>query len=424
MKSMNKNALASSLTLDFKLISVIFVLLPITLITGPFLPDLFLSLIALYFLIKSITQKLLSYYKNKIVYIFSIFYFYLVTRGLFSDYPYESLIDYNGPIFYFRYLFFVLGIKYILDTNPKLIKIFCIFFLLTLIFVILDGYFQWITGSNIFGFISTNGRLSGIFKDEQILGHFLSHTTPLSIGLLIYVYGINKKNIFLLMTLLVICEILVFITNDRAGFLKIFQFSLLLIFLSNHFKIFRLISFIVSVIVIAIILQNSPTSKQRYSVTVHEVTSTYLPYMPWTYHHEKHYKVALKMFEDNPIFGQGPQLFRTLCEIIPEYKKGCTNHPHNYYFQTLGELGLIGVLFLFSGFFYLAFKLLKQFYHLWFKRKNKLLVLPDHLVAMYSLAFILFWPLIPHQSFYNNWLNVYVFLPFGFLLYFYSEKNK
>ncbi len=422
MKFFKNNFLNSGYDLDFRVISFLFILLPFTLITGPFLPDLFLSVIALYFLVISIHKKLLNYYKNKVVYIFSFFYFYLLIRGLLSNYPYDSLINYNGPLFYFRYLFFVLGIKYILDTNAYLIKIFSITLLITLIFVIVDGYLQWIIGTNIFGFTSTNNRLSGIFKDEQILGHFLSHVIPLLIGLLIYVYGINKKNVFLLISLLVISEILIFITNDRAGFLKIFQFSLLLILLSNHFKFFRLISFIISIIVIALILQNSPASKQRYSVTVHEVSSTYLPYMPWTYHHEKHFKLALKMFKDNPIFGQGPQIFRTLCDV-PDPREGCTNHPHNYYFQTLSELGLIGFFFLLIGFYYLSLILLKQFYNLWFNKKNKLLILPDHLVAMYSLALILFWPLIPHQSFYNNWLNVYVFLPFGFLLFFHSKKK-
>ncbi len=407
---------------SFQLVSFVFVILPFTFITGPFLPDFFLSLISLYFLIASIVLKLKKYYKKKIVYLFSFFYFYLLLRGLFSDYPYESLIEYNGPIFYFRYLFFVLAIQFLLETNPKLIKLFCISLLITISFTILDGYLQWITGSNIFGFTPSENRISGIFNDEQILGHFLSHTVPLTIGLLIFVFGINKKQIFLYMFFLVISEILIFITNDRAGFLKIFQFSLLIIFLSNHFKLLRLLSFLISIVIIFIILNNVDTSQERYSKTLTEISSTHIPYMPWTIHHEKHFNLSLKMFADNPILGQGPQLFRILC-INPDYDQGCTNHPHNYYFQTLAELGLIGITFLFSGFFYLLFILFKQFINLWFKKNNKSLLLPDHLVSMFSLSLILFWPLIPHQSFYNNWLNVYIFLAFGFTLYFYENKK-
>ena len=44
--------------------SIIFLLLPVTFITGSFLPDLFASLIGLYFLTISIKYRLIKYYKN------------------------------------------------------------------------------------------------------------------------------------------------------------------------------------------------------------------------------------------------------------------------------------------------------------------------------------------------------------------------
>ena len=121
---LNKDLFNLSNSLDFRIASLLFIFFPFTFITGPFLPDFFLSLIAFYFLIISIKNKLFDFYKNKLVFYFSLFYFYLLIRGLFSEYPFESLIDYNGPIFYFRYIFFVLAIKYLLDKNPKLLKIF------------------------------------------------------------------------------------------------------------------------------------------------------------------------------------------------------------------------------------------------------------------------------------------------------------
>tara|TARA_Y200000002_G_C22653913_1_gene652594 strand:- start:344 stop:1393 length:1050 start_codon:yes stop_codon:yes gene_type:complete len=343
-----------------------------------------------------------------------------------SDYPYESLIGYNGPIFFFRYLFFILGIKFLLSTNPRLLNIFCLSLIATLSFTIIDGYLQWITGSNILGFTPTNTRISGIFNDEQILGHFLSHIVPLAMGLLVYLYGSSKKQIILIIIFLVLSEILIFITNDRSGFLKIFQFSLLIIFLSNNFKLFRLISFGITLAIITFILNTSNSSKERYSGTVSEISSTSVPYMPMTIHHESHYKIAFNMFKEKPIIGKGPQSFRILCDRNIEYqqKKGCTNHPHNYYFQTLAELGLIGLGLLTSIFFYLSYILLKQFIYLWIKKNHKSSLLPDHLVILFSLILVLFWPIIPHQSFYNNWLNVIIFLPIGFLLFFLKQNDK
>ena len=55
-----------------KIFSIIFLLLPIAFITGPFLPDLFASLIALYFLIISMKKN----YSITTKIFFSIFFLY------------------------------------------------------------------------------------------------------------------------------------------------------------------------------------------------------------------------------------------------------------------------------------------------------------------------------------------------------------
>lgn len=405
-----------------KLISYLFILLPVAMATGPFLPDLFLSIIGCYFIFVTFKYKFFNYYKNFFVYVFLLFYFYLLFRGLFSNYPYESLIKYNGPIFYFRYLFFILGLKYLLNENQNLLRYFTLSLLFVILFVSLDGYFQWIIGYNFFGFESPSIRVTGVFNSEEILGHFLAHITPLLIVLLTFLYGVNKKQIIFYLLVLMFVEIMIFISNDRAAFLKIFQFTLLLMILSTHFKLFRLISFIVSSIIIVILINLAPDSAERFQHTVSDVSSTTIPYMPWAPSHETHFAVAFDMFFKNPIFGQGPQLFKSLCLITPEYVNGCTSHPHNYYVQTLAEMGVIGFLFIFIFFIYLFIKLFKHFVALWFSNSKKNL-LPDYYLFLVSFVFILFWPLIPHQSFYNNWLNVMIFTTLGFY-HFFTEKIK
>ena len=184
-------------SLFFRLISFLFILLPFTLVTGPFLPDLFLSLIALYFLIISLINKLFNYYRNIAVYFFIAFYSCILISGLISDNPYKSLIDYNGPIFFFRYLFFVLGICYLLDTNSNLIRFFCFNLMIVLIFTIFDGFIMWGFGTNILGFQQPSARVTGIFNEEEILGHFLSHIVPLAFSLLVYIFGVRPKYIAL-----------------------------------------------------------------------------------------------------------------------------------------------------------------------------------------------------------------------------------
>ena len=123
-------------------------LLPVTLITGSFLSDLSLSIIGLFFLTYSIKEKLWHYYKNPFVYLFSLFYLFLLFRSFFSTNIYYSL---EACLFYFRYLFFSLGIFYLFKNNTKLANNLGLIIFFTLSIVLFDGYYQWITGYNIFG---------------------------------------------------------------------------------------------------------------------------------------------------------------------------------------------------------------------------------------------------------------------------------
>ena len=100
-----KNIFNKETTTHFNIISLLFILLPFTLVTGPFVPDLILTIISIYFLIISFKNKIFFYYKNYAVYFFCIFYFCIIVSGLLSEHPYESLLDYNGPVFFIRYLF-------------------------------------------------------------------------------------------------------------------------------------------------------------------------------------------------------------------------------------------------------------------------------------------------------------------------------
>ena len=81
-------------------------LLPIALVTGPFLPDLFISLISLYFLIILFKDKIFLVQfieNNKEIFIFIIFYFYILIRSFFAN---DILLSFNGSLFYFRFVVF------------------------------------------------------------------------------------------------------------------------------------------------------------------------------------------------------------------------------------------------------------------------------------------------------------------------------
>ena len=122
------------------IIILIICLIPLFLITGPFLPDLALSITSIYFIYITYKLKLTHYYTNKYVYFFLIFYFYILIRSFFSVDPLLSL---EHSLFFFRYLFFVLAIIYLSKTNKKFIKYFTLSLTFTFVLIVIDGYIQF-----------------------------------------------------------------------------------------------------------------------------------------------------------------------------------------------------------------------------------------------------------------------------------------
>ena len=122
------------------IIYFLIIFLPITLVSGPFLSDLSVSLIALSFLYISFKNKLYHYYQNIFSKAFGIFFILLIIVSIFSIDP---LISLKKTFFYFRFWIFSLAIWYILDNKNNLIKNLIISFSLVFVVLIFDGYFQF-----------------------------------------------------------------------------------------------------------------------------------------------------------------------------------------------------------------------------------------------------------------------------------------
>ena len=101
-----------------KFLSILFYLLPIFLITGPFLPDLSISIISIFFLFITIKKRDFFIYNNLFFKIFIIFYFYIVLVSLFSDNIKLSLAT---SVFYIRFGIFALAISFIIQKNIGLV---------------------------------------------------------------------------------------------------------------------------------------------------------------------------------------------------------------------------------------------------------------------------------------------------------------
>ena len=140
--------------------------------------------------------------------------------------------------------------------------------------------------------------------------------------------------------------------------------------------------------------------------------------------HDSLIRTAYNMFREQPIFGHGPKMFRLICKD-EKYATGvtpCMIHPHNFYIQLLAETGIIGFLFLLSGFLYVIFAATKQLKSIIFRQKR---FLSDYQVCLLGSILITLWPLTTNGNFFNNWLMIVFSLPVGFSLQsIYSKNNK
>lgn len=414
-----------SIPLDITFFSLLIICIPITLITGPALPDIFLSITALYFLIKSILNKLWNYYKKPLVIFFLFFCAYSITRSLFSDMPFQSLTT-EGSVFYFRYIFFAMAIWYLLDKNPYLAKCLFIISISCLVLVSFDGLYQYLKGIDFFGNPKhSHYRLTGLFGNEPILGRYISYLCLFTFSLMYQNYKNTKKKIILSVTMLVMCEVIVFLSGERVPLFYLIFFTLAVLVYAPHYRMYRILGVFVSCVIIIGILEVNPNAKARMiDHTIDQIKETKLPFLPYSKSYENHYLSALRVFSDNPIFGSGPNTYRYQCNN-PKYVdllSKCNTHPHNFYFQVLAELGIIGFLFLSIFYLYLSYIAIKQLILKFFYPQKK--QIPFEVFLYLLILVIYWWPLIPHMSFYNNWNNVIMMLSLGFFMkYFYSNYD-
>jgi O-antigen ligase len=173
----------SKISLNIKLLNIIniqsllLISLPLLLITGPFLSDLAVSLISILFLIKIYKDKKFKLINDNFFKLFFIFWIYLLLNSLLQDQNFDSL---KISFFYIRFGLFVCATILILNENIKVLEYLFLSLLICFLILICDGFFQFFTEKNFFGFpLKEGSRVSSLFGDEQILGSYLSRLFPI-----------------------------------------------------------------------------------------------------------------------------------------------------------------------------------------------------------------------------------------------------
>ena len=410
-----------------KVPSILIVLLPISLVSGPFFSDLTVSIISILFLILLFKVDLSKYYKSIFFKLFLLFYLFINIASIIGVNPFYSL---KNSFFYLRHGLFVLYFWFLLDNNYKLKTYLFNIFVITFTCLIIDGFIQYFLGSNLLGFpIASTGRISSFFGEELILGSYLSRLFPIIFCLLIVIYNKNfsKINIVYIFILFLTGDVLIFLSGERTALFLLNISTIYIIFFVSKFKYLRLAAFISAMIIIVIISSFNPTAKKRMiDQTFHQMGLKeqneirvnkqfhFIDFYVFSQPHEIMIKTGLNMFENNKIFG-GSKNYRTECRNKDNYIMGysCSTHPHNTYIQLLSETGIFGFAIIFSIFVWFVFENFKMMINsLIYKKKYN-----DGIICIYACFLMTLWPIMPTGSFFTNWLSIIYFFPIGIYLH-------
>lgn len=427
---------------DLRKISIVLLyLLPVSLLTGPAIPDVSITFICLFFLLSSIIQKNFNWIKSSWVIAALFFWLSMIFISFFS---YNFIISMTESLIFIRYILFCIAIAYWLIISKKDLNTLLIIIFFTLVFVILDCLYQFINydslkgfGQDFFGFTSTNyGRLTGPFNDD-IPG---SHISRYIFFPILYFVFVNNKTYVLNITLILYISLSIFIvwlSGEAMAFAATMLGMILLILLINKKREIFIISIILSGIFIFL---TNTYHKMNYDYNVISSTPFHHGLLiekfgPCYFDKEKTcskiiktnpkffevinnfdqsvyfgiYSDALKMWVDNKITGVGLNNYESMCLDNIKYSSmkinygNCSAHPHNIYIQFLSETGIIGLLSFIVMLIFIFIRIIKNIRNPY----NKFSLL---------IFCTLFWPIMSTGSLLKNWYGIEVFFALGLLI--------
>jgi O-antigen ligase len=383
-------------------------------VIGTFVLNMSLVLFCIIFLI--------FYAKNKkeigISLNFKIFYLLIIFLSINSVFSDHFLHTAKSSLNLIKNVIFLIGCYFIFKMDKKIFHRFITLVFIIFAFTAFDTILQYIIGRDIFGYPQSElhyGRLSGPFGDELIVGSFLSKITFISI---LY-FLINFKNKYYDLFFLIFTVLLVLITKERSA-------SLMVIFTSIIYIIFRIENFKLKIIVLIMTLSLISSSLMMVPDT--------LKRFQFMYNTEKsffdtqwgaHFLTSYEIFKKNPLIGSGIRTYRYECS--KDYLKKinskavdlrCSTHPHNFYFEILSETGGI-------GFFSFLFFLLLVFKKILSSLNEK--ISQNKIYISYCLFFFFFWPIKTTGSIFASWNSYFYILALIVIFYqtnFIKFKNK
>ena len=392
-------------------------LYPAALIIGTLISEIITITLAILFIAECFKDKKFLFFKDPVIYFLFIIWAYLLIN-LFNSIDFQ--LSLNRSIFFIRFILIILSIAYFFKKYSKNIDIVFRLWMAIILITIIDLYVQFFFGQNLLGFKSPwHARLSGFFNQELKVAHLLIGFFLPSFA---YFFQKNTKNLYLLFFLLLYFSILI-LTNERANIIR-GSFALLIFFMflpTLKMKSKVIFSSLLILIFSSMLFFIKPI-KDRFinEIAEMQVNNSIKNYVIFS-NYGPHYLSSIEIFKKNMLFGTGIKTFRNACKNVSlekyygnndiRSKSGCSTHPHQYYFEILSALGLVGFILFISFFFYLIYRIINSF----FSTKNFILLSAG---TFFILQLI---PLLPTGSFFTSFGATIFFINVG-LIYTYIYR--
>ena len=424
------------------ILSYLFLLTPLFLITGPAIPDIVITLSILFGIFYILYQKEFENFIKLNFFRFSIIFW--LSLLLISFFSYNKNYSFQDSLIFIRFLLIPIFCYFIFLKDKKIFEKLLLITFVLVVFVSIDTFYQFLNytskdgfGKDLLGFKSSwYGRLTGPFGDELIPGSYIS-----KFGLFGFVYLISIKkldhNIIIQSLYLSFIMLVSYVSGERMAFAT-YTLSLLILFIFlDEFRKSILLSILIGTYFIFLTIYIHPfyndfniiESTQYHQGQkiekfyacendIEKLCSKIIKIQPNFFEVIKNfgtsaygeiYKLSFKMFIDNPITGIGINNFKYLCNSNEFYKKfmvnyNCASHPHNIYIQWLTEGGIIVFISFILYLFYLVKFIIKNNGD----RKYKIISL--------VIILIMFWPIMSTGSLIKNWYGIITFFIIGMCL--------
>ncbi|WP_407275555.1 O-antigen ligase family protein [Halothiobacillus sp. DCM-1] len=332
----------------------------------------------------------------------------LLLLSPFSINPGNSALS---AILAFRWPVFAAALIWFWSRQPQLLVWFERVMVGLIAFIVLDTFWQYATGWDVFGYPPASDiRLTGPF-DKMLVGTFTDRIW--FIGLAVVWFALRRRNA--LMALMVIAAfsavgaLFLFLTGERAALLTYLLGSgLVVLGIIIHYRQWRM-PLIGLIAVFGVAAAGAAMTQQDMVKRSFDSTVQTIRHLDETVY-GLNFMTAFAEFKEHPWTGVGAREFKAYCDThMPAYSarydamgfQGAVIHPHNFYTGMLAEGGVFSFLALVAMVVLLFARLIRDS-----------LQQGNPMQAYFGSAVLLttFWPLQSTMEYFNGWTAAVIWL--------------